>query len=98
MLVSVSLALPLIDHLALLLVPGAAVLVELGIALLMDGLLDSPGQVNALHLGDRVALGHHDGGGLGHIITWIFQPLRDERQIQIPWHRNKLIQELVILT
>ena len=79
-LVSVSRALPLINHLtlglgsngALLLVHGAALLVELGRALLMDGLLDSPGQVNALHLGDRVALGHHDGEGLGHIITWIF--------------------------
>ena len=67
-----SLALPFIDHLALglgpggalllhdggalLLVPGAALLVKLGGAfLLMDGLLDSPGKVDTLHLGDAVA-------------------------------------------
>merc|ERR1719354_1454666 len=49
-------ALLLHDGGALLLVPGAALLVELGGALLlMDGLLDSPGKVDALHLGDRVA-------------------------------------------
>ena len=40
---------------ALLLVHGDALLVKLGGAfLLMDGLVDSSGQVNALHLGDRV--------------------------------------------
>ena len=67
-----SLALPLIDHLALglgpgsalllhdggalLLVPGAALLVKLGGAfLLVDGLLDSPGKVDALHLRYTVA-------------------------------------------
>merc|ERR1719383_972863 len=49
-------ALLLHDGGALLLVPGAALLVKLGRAfLLMDGLLNSPGKVDALHLGDRVA-------------------------------------------
>merc|ERR1719341_1932784 len=48
-------ALLLHDGGALLLVPGAALLVKLiGAFLLMDDLLDSPGQVNALHLGDTV--------------------------------------------
>merc|ERR1711971_897699 len=50
-------ALPLHDGGALLLVPGAALLVKLiGALLLVDDLLDSPGQVDALHLGDAVAL------------------------------------------
>ena len=49
-------ALLLHDGGALLLVPGAALLVKLGGAfLLVDGLLDSPGQVNTLHLRDAVA-------------------------------------------
>merc|ERR1719489_114676 len=49
-------ALLLHDGGALLLVPGAALLVKLiGAFLLVDGLLDSPGQVDALHLGDAVA-------------------------------------------
>ena len=50
-------ALLLHDGGALLLVPGAALLVELVRALLLvDSLLDSPGKVNALHLGDAVTL------------------------------------------
>ena len=49
-------ALLLHDGGALLLVPGAALLIELiGAFLLMDGLLDSPGQVDALHFRDAVA-------------------------------------------
>ena len=49
-------ALLLHDGGALLLVPGAALLVKLsGAFLLVDGLLDSPGQVDTLHLGDTVA-------------------------------------------
>jgi len=91
-----SLALPLIDHLALgldsdgallhgggalLLIPGAAILVKLGGALLLvDDLLDSPGQDDTLHLrdvvtflldisthgiGDILALGHVGDGGDG---------------------------------
>merc|ERR1740128_638464 len=49
-------ALLLHDGGALLLVPGAALLVELGGAFLfVDGLLDSPGKVDTLHLRDRVA-------------------------------------------
>merc|ERR1719489_672448 len=49
-------ALLLHDGGALLLVPGAAPLVKLiGAFLLMDGLLDSPGQVDTLHLRDAVA-------------------------------------------
>ena len=49
-------ALLLHDGGALLLVPGAALLVKLiGAFLLMDGLLDSPGQVDALHFRDAVA-------------------------------------------
>ena len=68
-----SLALPFIDHLALglgpggalllhdggalLLVPGVALLVELvGALLLVDDLLDGPGKIDALHLGNCVAL------------------------------------------
>ena len=67
-----SLALPLIDHLALglgpggalllhdgralLLVPGAALLVKfIRTFFLVDGLLDSPGKVDALDLRDRMA-------------------------------------------
>ena len=43
------------DKLALL--PGIALLVELsGAFLLMDGLLDSPGDIDTLHLGDIVTL------------------------------------------
>ena len=50
-------ALLLHDGGALLLVPGAALLVKLsGAFLLVDGLLDSPGQVDALHLRDSVTL------------------------------------------
>merc|ERR1719341_2080872 len=49
-------ALLLHDGGALLLVPGAALLVKLsGAFLLMDDLLDSPGQVDALHFRDAVA-------------------------------------------
>merc|ERR1712024_437529 len=49
-------ALLLHDWGALLLVPCIALLVELrGTFLLMDGLLDSPGDINALHLGNVVA-------------------------------------------
>jgi len=44
------------DGSALLLVPGAALLVKLiGAFLLVDGLLNSPGQIDALHLRDAVA-------------------------------------------
>ena len=49
-------ALLLHDEGALLLVPGAALLVELiGALLLVDSLLDSPWQVDALHLRNAVA-------------------------------------------
>ena len=50
-------ALLLHDRGTLLLVPCTALLVKLsGAFLLVDGLLDSPGQIDALHLGDAVAL------------------------------------------
>jgi len=48
--------------------------------------------------GQALPLIEHLALGLGPDTTWIYRPLRDERQIPIPWHSNKLSKELEILT